>query len=130
VQINSLLAILVIDGVELGEIGAEGLLAGAIAQGSAAGFLQEPTFVICSGFADYGRNGNPSAPSEDGDHHAFCAVLCQASLTRIAALPGTPPVTQRLELFHEVEAARGPLLPVRHHERPHVADARAPPRLA
>ena len=49
-------------------------LAGAIAQGSAAGSLQDPNFIICSSLADHGRNGDPTAPSEDGDHHAFCAV--------------------------------------------------------
>jgi hypothetical protein len=103
-------------------------LAGAIAQGSAAGSLRDPNFVICSSLADHGRNGGPTAPSEDGDHHAFCAVQCQVSFTRTVALPGIPPTIHRVELFHEVEAAGDPLLPVGHYERPHVAEARAPPR--
>jgi hypothetical protein len=105
-------------------------LADAIAQGSAAGVLQDPNFVICSSVADHARNGDPTAPFEDGDHHAFCAVLCQVSFARTAALPGTPPTVRRLELFHKVEGADGPLLPAGPHERPHVAEARAPPRSA
>jgi hypothetical protein len=104
-------------------------LAGAIAQGSAAGSLQDPAF-ICSSFADHGRTGNPTTPSEDGDHHAFCAILCQASFARAAALPGAPPTIQRVALFREVEAVGELLLPQRNYERLHVAEARAPPHLA
>jgi hypothetical protein len=105
-------------------------LAGAIAQGAAAGSLQDPAFIICSSFSDHGRNGDPTAPSDDGDHHAFCAVLCQVSFARAATLPGTPPTIQRGELFQELEAAARPPLLTRHYDRPHVAEARAPPRLA
>ncbi len=102
-------------------------LAGALAQGLAAGFLQDPNLIICSSLADHGRNSDPTAPAEEGDHHAFCAILCQVSFVRTAALPGTPPTIQRVELFHELEATGAPLPPARRYERPHVAEARAPP---
>jgi hypothetical protein len=102
-------------------------LAAAIAQGGAASTLRDPSFVICSGSADHGDRNDPTAPVGDDDPHIFCAVLCQLSFARTAALPSTVPVIERLDLSHEVVAADGVPLPGRRYEQPHVAEARAPP---
>ncbi len=102
-------------------------LTGAIAQGTVAGAVTDPSFVICSSMSSHGGTGDPSEGPGDDDHQ-FCGILCQLAGIRIASLSGSPPGLDRLELFHEVVATDLAVTPVRQRVRSHVAEARAPPQ--